>query len=362
MRLFQNSGLYPSYRRHFDRLAMNAPGFAGRRRAFLDDRFGALHFLAPVLGEESNAFFTNGDDEVLQQRWAQENGMNARCSPDDILLAQIEQHRTEVFYNLDPVRFPSAFIRRLPGCVQKSVCWRAAPSGNTDLTAYHAVLGNFPSILQSWRDRGCRAEMFFPAIDPVMGAYLGGGRPIDVLFVGGYSRHHSARAKMLAQVASLAERYNVVYCLDSSRATRLAESMLGRLLPLERYRRPQSVVDVARTPIFGRQLYEFFGKAKIVVNGAIDMAGNDRGNMRCFEAMGCGALLLSDAGDYPEGMVPGSTMETYSSPERAAGIVPELLQRWPRSAEKAARGTAEVSKIYSKALQWTRFVDIVAAI
>jgi len=362
MRLFQNSGLYPSYRQRFDRLAANAPGFDARRRAFLDDRFGALHFLAPVLDAEAAAFFTNGDDEVMQQQWARENGLNARSSPDDILLAQIEQHRTEVFYNLDPVRFPSAFIRRLPSCVRKSVCWRAAPSGNADLTAYHAVLGNFPSILQSWRDRGCRAEMFFPAIDPVMGEYLCGDRPIDVLFVGGYSRHHNARARMLAEVAGLASRYKVVFCLDSSRATRLAESALGRLLPLSRYRRPRSVADVAQAPVFGRQLYELLGRAKVVVNGAIDMAGSDRGNMRCFEAMGCGALLLSDAGNYPEGMEPGRTMETYDSPERAAGVVPELLHHWPESAEEAARGNAEVSRIYSKALQWSRFVDIIAAV
>ena len=362
MRLFQNSGLYPSYREHFDRLAANARGFEGRRRAFLDDRFGALHFLEPILRAHGNAFFTNGDDEVLQQQWATENGLSGQPSPEDILLAQVEQHRTEVFYNLDPVRFPSSFVRRLPGCVRKSVCWRAAPSGNADLTAYHAVLGNFPSILQSWRSRGCRAEMFFPAIDPVMDEYLGGDRPIDLLFVGGYSRHHSARARMLAQIADLASRYNVVFCLDTSRATRLAESLVGRLLPLARYRRPRSVADVAQAPVFGRQLYEYIGRAKIVVNGAIDMAGNDRGNMRCFEAMGCGALLLSDAGNYPEGMDPGRTIEIYDSPEQAAGIVPQLLQRWPESAEKAARGTSEMSGIYSKSLQWSRFVDIVAAV
>ena len=120
------------------------------------------------------------------------------------LLAQIEHHRTEIFYNLDPVRYPSAFVGKLPGCVRKTFCWRAAPSGNADLTAYGAVLGNFPSILESWRRKGCRAELFFPALDPVMDEYGHGDRPIDVLFVGGYSRHHTARARMLEQVASLA--------------------------------------------------------------------------------------------------------------------------------------------------------------
>jgi hypothetical protein len=164
MRLFQNSGLYPSYLGRLNHLAPQTLGFEERRRIFLDDRFGALHFLQPVLAGDADAFFTDGDDEILQRQWARENGMRAETSLQDILLAQIEHHRTEVFYNLDPVRYPSAFVRKLPGCVKKTLCWRAAPSGQADLRAYDAVLGNFPSILDAWRGKGCRAEIFFPAI------------------------------------------------------------------------------------------------------------------------------------------------------------------------------------------------------
>jgi hypothetical protein len=35
--------------------------------------------------------------------------------------------------------------------------------------------------------------------------------------------------------------------------------------------------------------------------------------MRCFEATGCGALLLSDEGNYPEGMGGRQTISTYES-------------------------------------------------
>ncbi|MBV8919005.1 MAG: glycosyltransferase family 1 protein, partial [Bradyrhizobium sp.] len=59
MRLFQNGGLYPSYLPRLNALARGASGFEARRRAFLDDRFGALHFLAPVLEGDAQAFFTN---------------------------------------------------------------------------------------------------------------------------------------------------------------------------------------------------------------------------------------------------------------------------------------------------------------
>src|SRR3984885_13996841 len=171
MRVFQNSSLYPSYLARLNQLAPSTLRFEERRRIFLNDRFGALHFLQPVLNDDPNAFFTNGDDNILQRQWGRENGMRHEPPLEEILLAQIEHHRTEVFYNLDPVRYPSSFVRKLPGCVRKTLCWRVAPSGNADLAAYGAVVGNFPSILEDWRSKGCRVASFFPAIDPVMDQY-----------------------------------------------------------------------------------------------------------------------------------------------------------------------------------------------
>jgi hypothetical protein len=120
MRLFQNSGLYPSYSAHLNKLAPEMLSFEERRRIFLDDRFGALHFLQPVLNGDPDSFFTNGDDDILQRQWARENGMRADASLEYILLAQIEHHRSEVFYNIDPVRYPSEFVRKLPGCIKKN--------------------------------------------------------------------------------------------------------------------------------------------------------------------------------------------------------------------------------------------------
>lgn len=362
MRLFQNSALYPSYVPRLNQLAANTQSFAERRDVFLHDRFGAAHFLKPVLDGSPEAFFTNGDDEVLQRRWAREQGMSGEPTLEAILLAQIEHHATEVFYNLDPVRYPSAFVAKLPGCVKTALCWRAAPSGNADFTAYRAVLGNFPSILDIWRGKGCRAELFFPAHDPVMDEYGHGERPIDVVFVGGYSRHHRARARTLEQVAQLAGSRSIVFCLDASRLTRLAESTLGRLLPLRKHRRPDAIAAIAKPPVFGRDLYELIGSSKIVLNGAIDMSGTDRGNMRCFEAMGCGGLLVSDAGGYPDGMQQGSTIETYDTPGQAVEVISRSLQDWPKSAEIAALGRARIRDIYRKDVQWKQFGDLVGRV
>lgn len=359
MRLFQNSGLYPSYLRQFDRLAADSVRFDDRLRVFLNDRFGALHFLQPVLDRSPDAFFTNGDDKKLQKYWALENGMPSSSTLEDILVAQIEDHRTDILYNLDPIRYGSAFVRKLPGCVKKTICWRAAPSGNADLSAYDVLVSNFPSILEDWRQKGCRVAPFFPAIDPVMDQYGRGDRPIDVLFVGAYSRHHSRRAKILERVAELAATRSVVFCLDASRLTRLAESPFGFLPPLKKHRRPPAISTIAKQPVFGRQLYDLIGQSRIVLNGAIDMAGEDRGNMRCFEAMGCGALLVSDAGHYPAGMEPDVTIAVYSSPEQAASLIEKRLADRAGSSRMASLGREKVAGAYSKTLQWQNFVDLV---
>jgi spore maturation protein CgeB len=92
------------------------------------------------------------------------------------------------------------------------------------------------------------------------------------------------------------------------------------------------------------------------------MPSADRGNMRCFEALGAGSLLLTDAGNYPEGMTRGQTIVTYDSPEDAVKQVRTLLEN-PEDRSRVARAGYEmVSTRYSKQAQWKRFEALVASI
>jgi glycosyltransferase involved in cell wall biosynthesis len=356
MRIFQNYGIPAAYRERLTRLTDGLRSFAAQRDAFLADRYGASHLLKPVLTGDAGAFFTNGNDERLQRAWAEEQGLPTHATLDDILQAQIEHHRSEVFYNVDPVRYGDDFLSRLPGCVRRTIAWRAAPSGSARFLRHDIIVNNFPSLLADYRARGVRAEYFYPAHDPEMDAYAGNGdRPIDILFVGGYSRHHGRRAEMLRRVAGLSDQYRVVFCLDVSRFTRLAESPLGLVGPLRQLRRPAEIRAASALPVFGRDLYELLGSAKIVINGAIDMAGLDRGNMRVWEAMGCGAALVSDAGTYPEGMVDGETMLTYGDGQGAIGAIHELLRGDATRSRLVSQAFAMISTRYSKDAQWTAF-------
>ena len=360
MRIFQNFGLYPSYRKRLDCLAKTSTTFAHRLDFFLDDRFGACHLLQPVLERSTTAFFTNGDDEILQHLWAIEQGMPKKSKLEAILFAQIEHHQTEVFYNLDPMRYTSDFIRRLPGCVKKSIAWRSAPSPGADFAAYDLIVCNFPSIIESYKKNGWRATYFSPGHDPVMDTYANNrDRPIDVIFAGGYSRHHLRRAMLLETVAALSQNLNVAMHLDCSRLNHFAELPIVKRLPFaKKHRRPDVLAGIAQPALFGRDLYKAIGQSKIVLNGAVDMAGSYRGNMRCFESMGCGALMLSDDGNYPPGMVDGETMLTYNKPDDAILLIKKYLGD-PERLTIAQNGCQVVRENYSKQAQWNNFKVLV---
>jgi len=354
MRLFQNNGLSRGFRTHRPRA--NDRSFADCLNSFLDTRYTASHILQPVLTGSADAFYTNGDDETLQGLWARENGLAGK-SLEQILLAQIEHHRTEVFYNLDPVRYGTAFIRQLPSSVKKTICWRAAPSGSADFTGYDLVVCNFPSILDRWREKGCRVAYFLPAHDSVMDGYAAARREdVDLLFVGGFSRHHRARVAALTAAASVSG-IRALFHLEDSRLTRLA-NLLPFVPLLGEFRHPPEIRRLRAGPLYGRDLYAALASTRIVFNGAIDMAGEDRGNMRCFEAVGCGAVLLTDAGRYPPGFADGETMVTYASADQIPRLVERLIADTDWRSGIAKAGYAMVRDRYSKERQWVQFKEL----
>lgn len=360
MRLFQNAGLYKSYKEKFNSLNGTQLSFESRIDRYIADRFNAVHLLKPVLERQREVFFTNGDDKHLQYAWAVENGLNIKkLTIEDILMAQVEYHQSEVFYNLDPLRFSSSFVKKLPGCVKRKICWRAAPSPGADLSGYDLVVCNFPSILSQWKSLGWGAAYMTPAHDPVMDIYgIQVNRPIDILFIGGFSRHHKKRALILEAVAALSNEYNICYLMDESFLTRIAESPVGYLPGLSTYKRPSNVISISSPPVFGIEMYKKISQAKIVLNGAIDMSGLDRGNMRCFETLGCGALMLSDEGHYPDGFRNQTTMLNYYDIDDVVSKIHSVLGGWNDFSHIAHQGFEMVRTKYSKSAQWELFTSL----
>jgi len=362
MRLLQIATFYPAYLADFDRKHPIFPSYEKRLEALLDDRFNATHILEPIQKNEPWARLIIGNDLTGQQLWAKSKNIPF-TTLHDVALAQIEEHQPDVVYTLNPKIFDSNFVRRLPGCVKKTICWLAAPQDSADLSAFDLRVCNFPHILEGWRAEGQRAEWLSPAHDPEMDSYAANtDRPIDIAFAGQFSPNHKTRNALLESIAALGKKYKVAFALLHPRFARLGDRGLASRIILPWPHLPSALRKVAIPAAFGRSLYQLFGQSKIVFNAAIEMAGQYRGNMRCFEALGCGAGMVSDDGIYPEHFSPGAHFLTFTSPEHALEALEELLRDPGRRQEITQAGRASIKQNYSKRHQWETFQQLVHSI
>jgi hypothetical protein len=328
----------------------------------LDDRYGNSHILQPVLEGTESAQFIVADAREAQQAWARERGMAHNSELQDVVLAQIEEHRSEVLYNLTPILYGMSFLRRLPSCVKRTVCWRAAPSSDSDLDAYDLRLSNFPIAIEQWRRAGFRAAWFEPSHDPVASQYAASeDRSIDVAFVGSYSRHHATRNRLLQRIAERMPKRSVRFHMAMARSARWVNALPLVSYVMPHLALPKALRRVSYSEIYGRKMYELFGNTKIVINAAVDISNQYRGNMRCWEAMGCGALMLSDAGMYPSSMNPDVDFVTYKNADEALAQIESILADYQAWRPVARQGLATMEACYSKARQWGVFRELVAS-
>lgn len=364
MRIFQSAGFGSHYLAAFNlrNPVSECASFDERRHALLQDRYGATHILKPVYDKDPNCFFTVCDDPILQMLWARENGLGAGGGLADILLAQIEAFKPDVLYQLDPILFPSSFVRRLPGCVKKAVAWRAAPIGSADLSAYNVVLSNFETLNARWREKGLHTAWFSPSWDPEMASYAANvDRPVDVFFTGSYARTtgHDDRLAMLDAVAQLTDGYRIDLRIMARKWGRLADKPLIRWIPVP-IRMPPSLRDASGEPVYGREMYATLSRTKILLNPATDIAGDIRGNMRCWESLGCGACMLGSAGEYPEGFESGVNFESFTDGDDLVQKVKSLLADELRRSAMAKNGADMLARVWSKERQWNDFQSLLA--
>jgi len=70
--------------------------------------------------------------------------------------------------------------------------------------------------------------------------------------------------------------------------------------------------------------------------------------------------MISDAGTYPTGMVPGVSFIDYRSEEEVGGIIRNVLEHWPDGHEIVRNARAVMRNRYSKEEQMRVFESIVS--
>lgn len=371
MRVYQCLHVYPPHIPQFERRngVSDDMDFATLHKLVLQEGYASAYILAPALeGRPEEVFFTLWDYDRLQRLWAREHGLRTQ-DRDAIKLAQIEEYKPDVFYNMSAF-CDDGFIRKLGRSRMKCVYWNGIIEARPRTFAeYDGQLSLHRPYIDYWRSCGLAACELQPAVPDAWAGLSAGGRPIDVLFYGQYTRaFFKGRNRLIQQLLEygLASRHDVrchLQC-DTSRPT------LFRIpgLPWTRIRSPFArrvepfVLEHALPPVYGGELYRTIAQARIVINAYTDHNQAFKSNMRLFEAIGLGAFLISEEGIYPDGFNPGEDFYTYRDADGMFGQIERVLGDWPRHAAVAERTRQKIASLYSKERQWRDFKSFVATL
>jgi spore maturation protein CgeB len=201
---------------------------------------------------------------------------------ENILLAQIENFKPDLVLNQDTFHIDTTLMRCIKGIGKPILIGQVgiAPSRGEDWAVYNLMISQLSATVNYFRRLGVRAEVNHLAFDPaILGALPAApAMDIDLSFVGTVSADHRQRITLLEAVA---ERYDLKLFGNPPR-TLPASSPLHRCFQHE---------------VWGADMYQALRRSRITLNSHIDMAGQEAGNVRLFEATGVGAFLLTDFKD-----------------------------------------------------------------
>jgi spore maturation protein CgeB len=208
-------------------------------------------------------------------------GLSPKLDPEaeKILLAQIEDFRPDLILNQDVFHTDTGFMRRIKGPNGPILIGQVGidPPRGEDWAVYDLMISQLPATVKSFRALGIRSEVSHLAFEPtILDALPAVTAPdIDISFVGTVSTDHQQRIALLEAVA---KRFDLKLWGNLPR-TLPSSSPLHRCFQGE---------------VWGADMYQVLRRSRISINSHIDMAGQEAGNMRLFEATGAGAFLLTD--------------------------------------------------------------------
>jgi hypothetical protein len=341
--------------------------FETLRRLVVDDGYCSTYILKPALEHRpEQVFFTIWDYERLQWKWADEHGLKSR-DLSEIKLAQLEEYKPDVFYNMSAF-CDGEFINRLGKRKdQKNVYWNGIiqPSPMT-FPDYDGQLTLHRPYVEYWRKKGLKALELQPGIPASWDQYCSSEKKIDVLFYGQYFRGmFDNRNRLIEDLLRYKQhsgrdiRCHLMYTERRPTIFRIPK------LPRTRIRSPfvtfpsKVVRNNSLSPLYGETLYRTIAQSKIAVNAYTNDNVDYKSNMRLFEAIGLGAFVISEAGNYPKGLEPGVDFYTYRDSAEMIAQIERVLTDWPTHAEIAARTCRKITALYSKERQWTDFQTFV---
>ena len=301
--------------------------------------FNALACNNKSLSRNNNLSIFNS--EFIQKKWANEQGVvYGKDWKIEIFAKQIELFEPDVLYTNNP-SWISKNIKKIPD-VKLLAAWRAAPiEYRADYSCFDIGLSYAPVYEKLMKQHGIQhVEHMDLLFDPIIKKRLDQmnlKKMNDICFVGRYGKMFKHRNKLLYEIYRQFNKTNAIsYHL-------LTEKRFGGLVP----HLPWRMLNAVNKPVFLNELLEVFAKSKIVINCHSDIAGQYKGNMRVFEALGIGSFMLSDKGIYPKYLKDGIDFISYKDTNDLLNKIEYYLKNEVEREEIAKHGHETICKYYS---------------
>lgn len=368
MKIFQCIHKYPPHIPIFEkkyRIRERDLSFDELRDLLIQDGYASTYILKPALEKKKEeVFFTLWNYERLQYKWAEENHLQTK-DLDEIKLAQIKSFKPDVFYNHSP-RNDNNFVEKLAGFEDlKKICWDGIITEYPFIhEKYDARVTLFEPYVKYWKSKGLHASLLSPAYVSSWEKYEQEDRDIDVLFYGQYNEEYfSSRNKIIHELLEWqsAKFYNVKVHLQGIKNRKKPFINIKGLRGFTKWidPLPKVISEYALGPIYADKLYHTIGNSKIVVNASGNYNGLYKNNMRVYEALGMGALMISEDGIYPDQMVPEKDFLTFRNTDELTEKIEYVLSQPDQGRKMASQGHGKLKKDFSKENQWKQFVEIV---
>jgi hypothetical protein len=319
------------------------PGLAGQAHAqqlrqLLDDGFGWPPAVGRRLAElDHEVEIVVANAEPLQRAWAREAGAEFPDSGWQVRLPveQVRRFRPDVLWIGSNFRYFGPWLRSVREYCGSVVAWTAAPlPTGLDLAGIDCILTSHENFVREFRSRGVRCERVLPCFETaILGAPGDRPRDLPVSFVGSLSWAHMERIRAMNRVAQ-----ETPLEIWTAAPKVLSRSALRPAFWRARWA-ARDLIPRSHSEVFGRAMYEVMLRSRLAVNVHIGVAGGLAGNMRMFEATGCGALLLTErAPNLAELFAPGEEVVGYDGTDDLIAKIRHYLGQPGEAAEIAAAG------------------------
>jgi len=250
----------------------------------LDDYFGSFvsyyrHF--KKIGHESTLVIAN--DYKLQNKWLKENNINIEASSKtkkEVVLIQIKNYEPDVFFMGSMFDYYGEFLKNVSKVTTNIFTWIACPyPENLDFSHVRCIISSSSKYVKTFRTKGINSEVLGAAFDAEILEKIKTKKLYDASFIGGLSKIHKERVASLTQL--IAKNFNIKLF-----GYGLKKTFFGLIQsPLEK---------VYNGELWGLKMYETLAQSRISLNFHIKEANGISGNMRMYEATGCGSLLFTE--------------------------------------------------------------------